>query len=299
MKESRVIWFNGEFMPWEQAQMHPISQALHYGLAPFEGIRFYHTDRGPAIFRLRKHLKRLLYSAKVVRMEIQYSLEELVEIIKELIRRNSMEGGYIRPCFFYGGETIGLEVRDSVIEGVIAVLPWPNPSREFLRVKTSPYRRLDPRSIDINAKISGHYVNSFSTLHEAKESGFEDAILLDQDGYVAEASVENIFAVKGGVVYTPKLGSILPGITRDTLIIVARDIEFQVEEKDLRIQFFREADEVFVCGTAMKILAVGEIDGVAIGNRRPGKVTRRLAQLYKDIVEGRDGRYIRWLTFVN
>jgi branched-chain amino acid aminotransferase len=298
-KEEMIIWSNGEFMPWGEAKTHPIGQGLHYGLGIFEGIRFYNTDRGPAIFRLREHLERLFASAAVLHITILHSTEELTEVIKELIRRNRMREGYIRPMFFYGGGKIGLNVRDAVVEYVIEVRPWVNEQKEFLRVKTSSYRRIDPRSTNVNAKIAGHYVNSFLARFEAGEAGFDETILLDYKGYVAEASVENIFAVKNGTLYTPKLGTILPGITRDTVILLAKDLGYEVKEKNLRVEFFKEADEVFLSGTAMGILVVGEIDGVPIGNGRPGEITRRLTQLYHNIVEGRVEKYLNWLAFVN
>lgn len=298
-KEDTVIWSNGQFMPWNEAKTHPIGQGLHYGLGVFEGIRFYNTDRGPAIFRLREHVERLFASARVLRITNAYSIEEWTEIIKELIIRNGMQEGYIRPMWFYGGGNIGLNVRNAMVERVIEVRPWVNEQKEFLRVKVSPYRRIDPRSTDVNAKIAGHYVNSFLARLEAGEAGYDETILLDYKGYVAEASVENIFAVKGGVLYTPKLGTILPGITRDSVITLARDTGMNVQEKNLRIEFFKEADEVFLCGTAMEILAVGEIDGVPIGKGGRGEITGSLAGFYRSVVEGRVPQYLNWLTFVN
>lgn len=302
-KSRGIIWSNGQFMPWEEAKTHPISQGPQYGLGVFEGIRFYNTARGPAIFRLREHLERLHHSAQVLRLAIP-PLGEIEAIIKELIRRNGMQEGYIRPYFFhghleYGKAKIGLNVQDSQTESVIAVLPWKNDPQEFLRVKVSSYRRIDPRSTDVSAKIAGHYVNSFLARLEAGETGFDETILLDQKGYVAEASVENVFAVKDRVLYTPNLGTILPGITRDSVIILAKDLDFKVREKNLRIKFFKKADEVFLCGTAMEILAVGEIDGVAIGNGRQGDATKQLARLYRAVVEGRVEQYLHWLTSVN
>lgn len=307
-QENLVIWSNGRFMPWGEAKTHPIGQGLHYGLLVFEGIRFYNTDRGPAIFRLQEHLERLFDSANVLRMvqdrrikclDASYSSDNLALIIKELIVRNGMSEGYIRPAFFYGGEKIGLDVAKSVIEGVIAVLPWVNPQREFLRVKTSPLRRIDPRSTDVTAKIGGHYVNSFLARLDAAETGFEETILLNGEEFVAEASVENIFALKDGIFYTPRLGTILPGITRATIMVFAGDLGLAVIEDNLEMEFFKRADEVFLCGTAMEILAVGEIDGVRIGKGGRGEITSQFAAMYRNVVEGRIGRYISWLTFAN
>lgn len=307
-KKEGTIWSNGEFMPWAEARTHPIGQGLHYGLGVFEGIRFYATAYGPAVFRLQEHLTRLMYSAQVLRMTEKgkikcmdrlYSPEDLIEIIKELIRRNRMQEGYIRPIFFYGGGNIGLDVKNSLVEGAIEIRPWLNPKREFLKAKTCPYRRIDPRSTDVNAKICGHYVNSFLARLESDETGFEEAILLDLRKYVSEASVENIFAIRDGILYTPRLGTILPGVTRDTIITLARNLGLKVKERNLRMKFFKEADEVLLCGTAMEILAIGEIDGKPIGNGGQGPLTRQLTALYKDVVEGRVERYFHWLTFVN
>jgi len=298
-QDKGIIWSNGKFMPWEEARTHPIGQGLHYGLGVFEGIRFYSTERGPAVFRLQEHLERLFYSARVIALEVGYSSDELTEIITELIARNGMQEGYIRPCFFYGGGTIGLNVKDSDVEGVIEVRSWINPPKDFLRLKTSPYRRIEPLSTDVTAKICGHYINSFLSIGEARQAGFDEAIFLDNKGYVAEASVENIFAIKDGVFYTPRLGNILPGITRDTVMTLARDHGLEVKERNLRMGFFKEANEVFLCGTAMEILAVGEIDGVPVGTGQAGLITKWMAELYKRVVEGRVGRYAHWLTFVS
>lgn len=308
IKKRGIVWFSGKFVPWRKAKTHAIGQGLHYGWGAFEGIKFYNTHDGPAIFRLREHLVRLLYSARVLRMgdgdRIRckgqlYSLEELVAITKEVVCRNFLSEGYIRPFFYYGGETIGVKSRDAVFEGIIAVLPSLTAPRGFLKTKISPIVRIDPCSTDVNAKIAGHYVNSFFSMRDAEDEGCDEAILLDREGYVAEASVENVFAIRNNIFFTPPLGTILPGVTRDTVIALAKDQGFEVKEVRFNAEFLKESNEVFLCGTAMEILPVGEIDGVPIGNGGQGEITGQLAHVYKDVVEGRVERYLKWLTFVH
>jgi branched-chain amino acid aminotransferase len=294
-------------VPWRKATTHAIGQGLHYGWGAFEGIKFYDTSDGPAIFRLREHITRFLYSTRALRMTEDdrikcmgqsYSVEELVEITKEAVRRNSLREGYIRPFFYYGGQTIGVKSKDGVIEGIIAVLPSLTTPRRFLKVKISPFVRIDSRSTDVNAKIAGHYVNSFFAMRDAEDEGCDEAILLDREGYVAEASVENVFGIRNKILFTPSLGTILPGITRDTIITLAKDQGFEVQELRFDAEFLKESDEVFLTGTAMEILPVGDIDGVPIGNGGQGEITGQLARVYKDVVLGRVERYMHWLTFV-
>lgn len=323
-ESERIVWSNCQFMPWIEVVTHPTGQGLHYGRSVFEGIRFYDTDRGIAIFRLSEHLDRLLHSSNVMRLTRngriacaenpyplkgkdisqilvrEFSLEELQDIIKELIRLNGIPEGYIRPIFFSVG-TIGVKPSGgSWVEGMIEIRPWLSTARGLLKVKTSPFLRIDARSSDISAKIGGHYVNSLQSMWDAEDSGVDEAVLLDQNGFVAEASVENIFAIKNGVFYTPRLGTILPGITRDTIITLVRDAGGYVLEQNLLTDFFKKADEVFLCGTAMEILPIGEIDGVKIGgNGNIGPHTEQLINQYHDIARGKNPTYSHWLTLVD
>lgn len=301
MALSKFVWKDGEVIPFEEAVVNIFSPSIQYGWAGFEGIRFYNTQYGPAIFRLPEHLERFFYTARALRIDLPYSAQDLANAICRLILKNSMSEGYIRPCFLHPEAELGLRFKSKKITCAIALSSWDKKfQNEALRAKISPVLRIHPESTDVNAKISGHYVNSIRALYDAQDDSYEEAILLDHAGYVAEASTENLFVVKNGDLYTPPLGTILPGITRETIITLARHRYYKVfDDEDLTADDLFAADEVFLCGTAMEILPVVSIDGREVGKGKSGERTQFFAKLYGDVVRGREEEYLHWLTLVN
>ncbi len=302
MALSKIVWKDGEFIPLEEAVINVFSPSVQYGYGGFEGVRFYfcETKDGPAIFRLADHIDRLFYTAKQLEMEIPYSTDELTKAICRLILACQMGEGYIRPCIVYTDPELGLRFEGERASVFIVLSSWEKKLKhESLRAKISPVVRIHPDSTDVNAKITGHYPNSIRALRDARRSGYDEAILLDYQGYVAEASAENLFIVTEGDLFTPPLGTILPGITRDSIITLARDYGYKVSEGHLTADDLLASDEVFVCGTAMEILSVVSIDKTPIGCGSPGEITEFFAGLYRNVVRGRRKRYHHWLTFVN
>jgi len=300
MALSKLVWLDGKFISLEAANVNIFSPSLQYGWSGFEGVRFYNTRHVPAVFRLPEHIDRFFYTAKALRIDLTYSAEELTGVICQLISLNQMTEGYIRPCILCPEAELGLRFKSKKVTCAIALSSWDKKMRsEALRAKISPVVRIHPESSDVNAKINGHYVNSIRALYDAQDSGYDEAILLDHRGYVAEGSSENIFIVKNGDLFTPPLGTILPGITRDTIITLAQDYSYKVCEKDLTPDDLFTGDEVFLCGTAMEILAAVSIDDKIIGNGKSGELTQSFTNLYARVVCGRMKSYHRWLTFVN
>lgn len=301
---SKYVWKNGKIIDGRNAKTNIFCQGLHYGMGVFEGIRFYDTEeRGPAIFRLDKHLERFDYSQRKAYMILRYSPEVLTDAIKELIKKSGLREGYIRPIAWYGEERLGLRLGEKT-DVAIAVFSWNKRlEHEQIRAKISKYLRIDPRSTHVEAKISGHYVNSILALRDALDSGFDEAILLDWMGMVAEGSAENIFMVTNGNIYTPSKGSILDGVTRQTILVLARDYGYRVEETLITPEALFKSDEVFLCGTAMEVLLVVEIQRESMGQITPwtsksDKVTTQFANLYAEVVRGKHPEYSRWLTYV-
>ncbi|HZJ29109.1 MAG TPA: branched-chain amino acid transaminase [Solirubrobacterales bacterium] len=299
MEQAELIWKNGEFIPWEQATVHVLSHGLHYGTGVFEGIRCYDGEQGPAIFRHREHLERLHRSAQLYYMEIPYTADELATATRELIRRNNLGSCYIRPIAFRGYGEMGLYAQSAPIEVTIAVWPWGSylgdeGKSHGIRAKVSSWRRISPDSLIPHAKASGQYLNSILAKTESAAAGYQEAILLDERGFVCEGSGENIFMVVDGELLTPpQSASILDGISRDSVMQIARDLGYEVRERDiLRSELYR-ADEVFLTGTAAELVPVREIDDHPIGE--PGPVTKRLQQAFEDALYGRDSQYLRWL----
>lgn len=298
------IWKSGSFISWEYANTHIMCQGLHYGAGVFEGIRFYKTDKGGAIFRLDDHLDRLFYSARVLAMEVPFSRDDITVAIKELIHENKMEVGYIRPIIWYAEEKLGLGLLGRKVEIAILIFPWEKQKRGPLKVKISPYMRIHPKTTDVEAKLVGTYNNSQLALLDAQKEGYDDALLLDFKGDVAEASSSNIFIVSpSNTIYTPPPGSILPGITRDTIIKIARDNSYDIREEDFEVKDLLESREVFLCGTAMEIMPVLSVDEHYVRNFHylinlvPGNITKHLSKLYSEVVLGNVARYQNWLTY--
>ncbi len=299
MTTADLIWMNGELVPWEDAKVHVLTHALHYGTGVFEGIRAYETDDGPAIFRHRDHLERLERSAELYYMELPYSLEELREATHELIVRNGLRACYIRPVAYRGFGPMGLDPLENPVEVSIAAWEWgaylgEDGKRRGIRAKTSPWRRISPDSLIPHAKASGQYLNSVLAKVESRRAGYEEAILLDQHGHVCEGTGENIFIVRDGVIATPPhSASILDGITRKSVMTIARDLGFEVVERDIARAEIVLAEEVFLTGTAAELTPVRELDDHPIG--APGEVTRAVQRVFEDALCGRAERYREWL----
>lgn len=299
MNKTKLIWLNGRFIPWDKANVHILNHSLHYGSGVFEGIRFYNTQKGPAVFRLDEHIKRFFVSAEIMGMEIPYSAKQLKSTILDLIRKNKIKDGYIRPIAFYGSR-MGLDPRGAEINIAIACWGWGKYlKKDIVKVFISSYRRIHPNSSKMEAKISGHYFNSILASLEAKENGFDEALLLDYKGNIAEGPGENIFFAKNGKIYTPLERSILPGITRETIKIIARDLKYAVIEKKIRPADLKKMDEAFFTGTAVEINAIGQIGKVKIGKGKIGKITEKLKEKYYQAVRGKLKKYNKWLSYVN
>ncbi len=287
-------------MPWDEATVHCLSHTFHYGSGAFEGIRFYLTDKGPAIFKLDEHVARLVYSAQALGMKVPYTTDELKTAIIETVRDNELEQGYIRPVVYYGNEVLRVNPEGNTVHVMIAAWPWGAylAGDQAISVATSSYVRIHPKSTIADAKINGHYVNSLLANQEAKAQGADEGLLLDFEGNVAEGPGENIFMVTSGGIVTPRLGSILAGITRATVLEIAQDLGYPVEERVIRPEELLTADELFFTGTAAEISPIGTLDGHQIGNGQMGDITKRIRENYMDIVYGRHRDYQEWLTFI-
>ena len=296
MQATEKIWMNGELVDWDDAKIHVGAHGLHYGTGVFEGIRCYDTPQGPAVFRLRDHLERLHNSAKLLYMDLPYSVDELRDVCKEVICANGLPSCYLRPIAFYGYGELGVQARGNPVEVVIMSWPWgtylgDDGLLNGIRVKVSSWQRIGPNVIPHVAKATGIYLNSMLAVTEAINAGYEEAIMLTHDGYVADGSGENVFVVKDGVIYTPDLSAgILSGITRNTIIQIAQDQGYTVVEKNLIRSDLLIADEVFMCGTAAEVTPVREIDDVEIG---VGEITRAIQKAYLETVNG-NGETDRW-----
>jgi branched-chain amino acid aminotransferase len=302
MKEAAKIWQNGALVDWADAQVHVLSHALHYGTSVFEGIRAYHTDRGPAVFRLDDHLARLERSAAMYYMPIPYTREELRTAIHQTIAANDLDSCYIRPLVFRGYGTMGLFPLEAPVDVVLATWEWgaylgEAGMRDGIRAKIASWRRIGNSTIPATAKAGGQYLNSILAKIETQKAGYDEAILLNEQGYVADGSGENIFVVKDGILVTPPIGaSILEGITRNTIIDLAREEGLSVIERDIPRAELYFADEVFVTGTAAEVCPINEIDEHRLGE--PGPVTRRLQERFFRVTEGKDPRSAEWLDYV-
>lgn len=297
------VWMNGKLVAWEDATVHVLTHALHYGSGVFEGVRCYETSQGPAVFRLREHFERMERSAKIFLMDIPYSCDDLVAATHELIRANKMRSCYVRPIAYrgFGGE-MGVNPEKNPVDVSIAVWAWgaylgEEALRSGVRMTVSSWRRHDPNIIPPQAKVTGAYLNSSMAKLEAVRAGFDEAIMLNPQGYVSEATGENIFIVKNGEIFTPPLASgSLPGITRDSIMRIAADLGMSVTETFLTRADLYVAEEVFCVGTAAEVTPVREIDERIIGE--PGPITQTIQQKYFAIVKGEDEKYYDWLDFV-
>jgi branched-chain amino acid aminotransferase len=302
MDTADLIWMDGELLPWEDAKVHVLSHAFHYGTSVFEGERAYETAGGPAIFRHQDHLDRLEASAKLYYMDLPFAKEQIRTATHELIVRNGLKSCYIRPIVFRGYGPMGLDPEANPIHTAIAVWEWgaylgEEAKLNGVRAKVSSWRRISPQSLVPHAKAGGQYLNSVLAKIESKRAGYEEAILLDDKGHVCEGSGENIFIVKDGVLATPpQTASILDGISRKSIVEIAGDLGYGVEERDIARAELVLADEMFLVGTAAELTPVREIDDIEIGP--PGEITRQIQQIYDDALHGRNERYSKWLDVV-
>jgi branched-chain amino acid aminotransferase len=297
-----LIWMNGEFVAWEDAKVHVLTHAMHYGTGVFEGERCYDTERGPAIFRHNEHLDRLERSAKLYYMDMPFSREQLREATHELIARNGFRSCYIRPLVYRGHGPMGLNPLENPVEAMIACWEWgaylgEEGKKNGVRARVSSWRRISPDSLMPMSKASGQYLNSVLAKIEAQKSGYEEAILLDDHGNVCEGTGENIYVVRDGVIATPAVtNSILWGINRMSIIEIARDLGYEVVERDIARAEMAMADEMFLSGTAAELVPVREIDDITIGE--PGPITREIQGVFEDALHGRSERYAHWLDVV-
>ena len=302
MTTADLIWMNGEFVAWEDAKVHVLTHALHYGTGVFEGIRAYDTDRCTAVFRHREHLDRLEKSAAFYYMELPYSKEQLREATHDLIVRNGFKSCYIRPLVWRGHGPMGLNPLENPVEAMVAVWEWgaylgDEGKRNGVRAKVSSWRRIAPDSLIPHAKASGQYLNSVLAKVESVKAGYDEAILLDRHGHVCEGTGENVFVVKDGTIATPgHSASILDGINRKSVIQIARDLGHAVDVRDVARSELALADELFLTGTAAELTPVREIDDIELGP--PGPITREIQRAFDDALHGRSERYAEWLDVV-
>lgn len=301
MKTTELIWFDGKLVPWDQAQVHVLTHALHYGSGVFEGIRAYEcADGKSAVFRLEDHAKRLIDSAKILRMEVGFSADQIAAACVETLKANRMSAAYVRPLSFVGYGEMGVYPGNNPVHTIIAVWPWgaylgAEALEKGIRVKTSTFARSHVNTLMSKAKASGNYINSILAKIEAKEDGYDEAIMLDTAGFVSEATGENVFMVRNGIIKTTPLTSVLGGITRLSIIELARELGYTVEEQQFTRDEFYIADEAFFTGTAAELTPIRELDRRQIGPGHAGPITKRLQEAFFKVVKGEDPKHADWL----
>jgi len=303
MKSAKKVWMNGKFVDWKDANVHIMTHALHYGTAIFEGMRCYETKSGSAVFRMKDHLKRLKNGTKSYQFELNYSIDQMSDTIKKLIRINKLKSCYIRPICYISSHSIGLSTVDAPYEFAIAAIPFGkyfgDKAEKGISCSISSWRRIKSTILSPHVKASANYMNSVLAKREAHDEGFDEAIMLSDEGHVSEGTGENIFIVRDGELYTPPLhDAVLAGVTRDSLIKMAADMDIKVNERSLLRDELYTADEVFLCGTAAEITPVNQVDHRQVSSG-PGPITKKLKDAFFNVVNGRDDRYISWLEFVD
>lgn len=298
-----VIWFDGELVPWREAKVHVLTHTLHYGMGVFEGVRAYKAEQGTAIFRLKEHTNRLFDSAHIMRMDMPFDKDTINEAQRTVVRENNLESAYLRPMCFYGSEGMGLRADNLKTHVMVAAWEWgaylgEDNMKNGIRIRTSSFTRHHVNISMCKAKANGHYINSMLALQEAITDGYDEALLLDNEGYVAEGSGENIFIVKDGIIYTPDLTSALNGITRNTIFTLCKELGIEVREKRITRDEVYIADEAFFTGTAAEVTPIRELDNRSIGAGSRGPITEKLQTLYFDVVHGRHQLHPEWLTLV-
>lgn len=297
------IWKDGQLIDWRAANIHVLTHSLHYGMAVFEGVRAYKTAQGPAIFRLQEHTQRLFNSAKIFQLKVPYDFDTVMEAQRQVVRENQLDSCYIRPLIWIGSEKLGVSAKGNTIHVAIAAWEWgaylgEDGLSKGIRVKTSSFARHHVNVMLVRAKASGNYINSILANQEALADGYDEALLLDTEGYVSEGSGENFFMVKNGKLYTPDLASCLDGITRDAVLTLARDHGIEVIEKRITRDEVYCCDEAFFTGTAAEITPIRELDNRQIGAGKRGPITEKLQTLFFDVVAGKAPQYRHWLTLV-
>lgn len=297
------IWKDGQLIDWRAANIHVLTHSLHYGMAVFEGVRAYKTAQGPAIFRLQEHTQRLFNSAKIFQLKVPYDFDTVMEAQRQVVRENQLDSCYIRPLIWIGSEKLGVSAKGNTIHVAIAAWEWgaylgEDGLSKGIRVKTSSFARHHVNVMLVRAKASGNYINSILANQEALADGYDEALLLDTEGYVSEGSGENFFMVKNGKLYTPDLASCLDGITRDAVLTLARDHGIEVIEKRITRDEVYCCDEAFFTGTAAEITPIRELDNRQIGAGKRGPITEKLQSLFFDVVAGKAPQYRHWLTLV-
>jgi branched-chain amino acid aminotransferase len=298
------IWLDGKWVEWREAKVHVLTHTLHYGAGVFEGLRAYHAEQGTAIFKLPEHTDRLYRSAHILNMKIPFNKDEINQAHKESVAKNNLDSAYIRSMCFFGSEGMGLRADNLKVHVMIAAWEWgaylgAENMEKGIRIRTSSYTRNHVNSTMCKAKANGNYINSILALQEALQTGYDEALLLDHEGYAAEGSGENLFIVRNGKIYTPEVTSALEGITRDTIITIAREQGYSVEEKRITRDEVYIADEAFFTGSAAEVTPIRELDGRTIGIGSRGPVTEKLQTLYFDYVHGRREDHSEWLSYVS
>ena len=298
-----VIWYDGKMVNWRDATTHVLTHTLHYGMGVFEGVRAYKTDKGTAIFRLQEHTDRLFNSAHILQMKMPFSKQEIADAMCAAVRENKLESAYIRPMAFYGAEAMGIAAKTLSTHVICAAWSWGAYMGEEaltrgIRVKTSSFSRHHVNITMCKAKANGNYMNSILAHQEAAQDGYDEALLLDVDGFVAEGSGENVFIIRKGKLYTPDLTSALEGITRDTIVQLAKELGYEVIEKRITRDEVYTADEAFFTGTAAEVTPIRELDNRNIGSGTRGPITEKLQALYFDVVKGKSAKHAHWLTLV-
>ncbi len=297
------IWYDGKMVPWREATTHVLSHSLHYGLSVFEGVRAYKTAKGTAIFRLREHTQRLMNSAKIYHMPVNHSIDELMEAQLDVVRQNKLESCYLRPIIFYGSEKMGISTRGVSTHTTVAAWPWgaylgEEGLKNGIRVKTSSYARHHVNVTMPRAKVASTYANSILANLEATQDGYDEALLLDVNGFVAEGAGENLFIIKDGKIYEPEIASALTGITRDSVIQIAREFGLEVQPRRLTRDDIYICDEAFFTGTAAEVTPIRELDNRTIGTGSRGPVTEKIQARFFEIVGGHAPEYDHWLSYI-
>lgn len=304
LEPTDYIWMDGEFIPWDEANVHILTHTLHYGMGVFEGIRCYNTENGPAVFRLKAHMERFQNSADLVQIDLPYSVEKLLETVKLTIRKNELRECYIRPIAYYGYGEMGLSPKDSPVNVAIAVWPWgtylgEDGLEKGVKTTITEWRRIHPKILPPQAKTVANYANSILAKLDALNRDYDEAILLNLDGEIAEGPGENLFIVEDGEVVTPPLSSgALKGITRNSVIEIAESMGISVKEETLSEERLLGADEAFFTGTAAEVTPIREVDGTEIGNGGRGKITEKLQKKFFNVVNGKENEYDKWLDYV-
>lgn len=299
--EKKLIWKNGSFEKWNDANVHILSHTLHYGTGVFEGVRAYETSAGPAIFRLEEHTKRLFDAAKKINIKIPFSEDEINNVQCEVLNKNNLDEGYIRPIVYLGNEGLGLRAKDLSVNVAIAAWEWPSymdpqAKKNGISVIKSSHRQYE-NPLHSGHKIIGTYFSNTMALHEAIDNGADEAIMMDKNGFISEGSGENIFLVKNNIVFTPTIDHCLNGITRQSVIQIANDFDIEVSEKNIKFEELVDADEAFFTGTAVEITPVTTLNGKYINNGKRGKITKKLQEAFQEIISGKNSSYNSWLTY--